>query len=248
MSNADYQEEQGQQERLPLDERQVGELREQVLGSPIQYPPGLRAFVEDIVRQVALTSMPKVTQEILRVVFPTGFMRVVPEDLTAQTGLYLWEGDETGEWIYCNGATLTATYQDLIDYLGTSTLPDLRGRAPMFCGTHADMDLWDNDGVAESSRRAQHQHTESLSGSSAGLSITGSPGGTFVTAVNVTNDTQFIEGATNFVKSLTAPTGSPTAGTLDVAGTVSISGTVGAGMDASDKIAHQVIGSLLIRP
>ena len=231
MSNPDYQEEQGQQERLPLDERQVGELREQVLGSPIEYPPGLRAFVEDIVRQVALTSMPKVTQEILRVVFPTGFYRVVPEDLTAQTGLYVWEGDETGEWIYCNGATLTATYQDLIDYLGTSTLPDPRGRSIWMAGTNAATDLFDNDGVAEGSRQPKHTHTENLGG-------TASSTGTFVngnTPVNVQSGTGSLVAA-----GLTAAT---------VNSTLNInSGTVGSGMSGSDAVAHQIIGSLLIRP
>lgn len=129
----------------------------------------------------------------------------------------------------------------------TCNLPDLRGRSAWMCGSNAACDIGDNDGVTESSRQPKHQHTESLSGSSAGLSITGSPGGTFVTAVNVTNDAQFVEGATNFVKSLTAPTGSPTAGTLAVAGTVSISGTVGSGMSGSDAVAHLFVGVMGVK-
>jgi microcystin-dependent protein len=89
-------------------------------------------------------------------------MKVIAKDLTAETGVYVYE-DASGQWLYCNGAAASqTTYATLYAFFGANAyaadsggnfiLPDCRGRALHFAGTNAATDLNDNDGVAEASR------------------------------------------------------------------------------------------------
>lgn len=240
------------QESAPgVDEKQVKSLINESLGSPIEYPPGLRAYIEDIIRQFTGT---KLSAGALSQIYPTGRYAVLAKDLTAETGLYVWE-DTSGAWLYCNGATLTSEYQALIDFLGTSTLPDVRGRTLWMTGTNANTDLFDNDGVGESSRQPKHTHTDDIS-------ISGTVSGTFASSSHTHSGTTDSDGgesgfapvasgtpATIADPSHTHPftTGAPS-GTTSVSENLGIQGSVGSGMNGSDAVAHMVVGSLLIRP
>lgn len=74
-------------------------------------------------------------------------------------------------WLLCEGQSLlrTGTYAALFAAISTTygtvdgthfNLPDLRGRAPVGKGTHADVDsLADSDGLAVGSRTPKHTHT-----------------------------------------------------------------------------------------
>ncbi len=106
-----------------------------------------------------------------------GDTKIVMKDLSAQTGVYVYS-DASGDWLYCNGAQASqTTYAGLYAFYGANAwgtdaggnffLPDTRGRALYLCGTHADTDLGDADGIALASRRPKHQHTFS------GVSISG---------------------------------------------------------------------------
>jgi microcystin-dependent protein len=194
-----------------------------------------------------------------------GDIKVTLADLTAQTSEYVFE-DDSGQWLYCNGVAVSqTTYADLYAAIGANAygtdsggnffLPDPRGRALFFTGTHTDADLGDNDGVALASRTAKHSHTNGVS-----ASITGSPdAGTLAITPNPHSHpspssksftgagTSIGGGSTNDVNTATETTalsitGSPSAGTLGV----SVGGTIGTGTPV-DTPAHLFIGSLLVR-
>lgn len=93
--------------------------------------------------------------------------------MQSETGV---ETTVDGFGLETNGVAVSrTTYSDLQTKLsglsypfgsgnGTTTmnLPDLRGRSPVMCGSHADVDIGDSDGVSESSRtpkNAAHTHT-----------------------------------------------------------------------------------------
>lgn len=244
MSNPEY----AQEERPVPPEEQIKSVVDEALGSPIDYPPGLRAFVEDLIRQNTLTKA-----AILSAVYPTGFPRVVFKDFSAQTGLYVHE-DNSGLWVYLNGATLTTDYQDLIDYLGTTTLPDTRGRALWMTGTHVDLDLFDSDGQNEPNRTPRHQHTDTID-------ISGTVSGTFASsahthgagtyAVNVSGSAVANGGpivcGSAITHAVNGTSGSPSA-TASVTENLSIVGSVGSGLNAGNAVAYSAIGSLCIRP
>lgn len=65
--------------------------------------------------------------------------------------------------ILCQGQawpSTTGIYADLFAKWGGSTLPDLRGRMPVFLGTHTDVSgLGNHEGIAVGNRRPKHQHT-----------------------------------------------------------------------------------------
>jgi len=115
---------------------------------------------------------------------PVGSWLIVPEDLTAQTGEYVYTDSRTGlRYLYCNGAAVSqATYADLYAYWGASkwaadsggnfSLPDSRGRELLLCGTHADCDLGDTIGPATESSRRGSKHGHAVTS----LTVTGSPG------------------------------------------------------------------------
>jgi microcystin-dependent protein len=109
----------------------------------------------------------------------TGHMAWIAKDLSANTIEYIYE-DDSGRYLYTNGVYVSqVTYVDLYEYFGpnaygpdigdTFKLPDSRGRAAFFCGTHANAGLGDNDGIALSSRQVYHQHAASVT-----VSVTGS--------------------------------------------------------------------------
>jgi microcystin-dependent protein len=199
-------------------------------------------------------------------VLPVGFSAVIQKDLTAETAEYVYTDGDGGEWLYCNGVAVSqTTYADLYAFYGANAfgtdtggnffLPDARGRALFFTGTHTNADLGDNDGVAVASRTAKHSHTN-------GVSLTGSPGvgtlGTSTTGAHTHTITPNIAGggATHWaggalgqtVATTTSSdgnhshtiTGSPDAGTL------AVGGTIGTGTPV-DTPAHLFIGSLLVR-
>jgi len=74
-------------------------------------------------------------------------------------------------WLLCDGTAVSrTTYSALFAIISTNygagdasttfNLPDLRGRVPVGKGTHASVDvLNDNDGISVSNRRPQHRHT-----------------------------------------------------------------------------------------
>jgi microcystin-dependent protein len=169
-----------------------------------------------------------------------GDVKVTLADLTAQTSEYVFE-DESGQWLYCNGVAVSqTTYADLYAAVGANAygtdsggnffLPDPRGRALFFTGTHTDADLGDNDGVALASRTAKHSHTLSLAADSH----------THTYLDPLANVVNLQAGATpiSFPDGVaTDPTGSSAP---------AVSGTVGTGTPV-DTPAHLFIGSLLVR-
>jgi microcystin-dependent protein len=192
-----------------------------------------------------------------------GDLKVVINDLTAQTGEYVYS-DDSGQWLYCNGVAVSqTTYADLYATVGANAfgtdsggnffLPDPRGRALFFTGTHTNTDLGDSDGVALASRQAKHAHTN-------GATITGTPGGTFASSTHThdsgtykvpTNDTADSGVAraaftTSGDQDVTGSSGTPSATASPTAGDLAVGGTIGTGT-TGDAPAHLFIGSLLVR-
>ena len=149
----------------------------------------------------------------------TGHYAWIAKDLTAFGSTeYVYE-DASGEYLYCNGAAVNQIqYADLYAYYGpnafgtdTAThfyLPDARGRAAFFCGTHANATLGDSDGIAVTSRQVNHQHAASITtvtvtGTASGATA-GTPAGT-LSAVSAGTPTG----------TLTAVSAGTPAGTLD---------------------------------
>jgi hypothetical protein len=208
-----------------------------------------------------------------------GDVKTTLADLTAQTGEYVFE-DDSGRWLYCNGVAVSqTTYADLYAAIGPNAygtdsggnffLPDPRGRALFFTGTHTNADLGDNDGAVVANRQAKHAHTNgaTISGSP---SLSGSPGLSGTPSITDPGHTHTIpslysggggntaapsaQGGTLYstasaTTGITAGIGTlaASAGTLAVsAGTLAVGGTIGTGT-TGDAPAHLFIGSLLVR-
>lgn len=90
-----------------------------------------------------------------------------------------------GGWLACDGSAVSrATFAELFAVIGTTygvgdgsttfNVPDLRGRAAVGLGTHADVNaLNDNDGVEVGSRTPSHTHGPgNLGGTTGGPSAT----------------------------------------------------------------------------
>jgi microcystin-dependent protein len=165
-----------------------------------------------------------------------GDVKTTLADLTAQTGEYVFE-DDSGRWLYCNGVAVSqTTYADLYAAIGPNAygtdsggnffLPDPRGRALFFTGTHTNADLGDNDGAALADRQAKHAHTNGVTAGVGTLALTFNGALTAGTGIAAGSD---LATASNPI------TGSP-----------SIGGTIGTGT-SGDAPAHLFIGSLLVR-
>jgi microcystin-dependent protein len=191
-----------------------------------------------------------------------GFQAVVQQDLTAETGEYVYTDSNGTQWLYCNGAAVSqTTYSDLYAFYGANAfgtdsggnffLPDCRGRSMFMCGTHTDADLGDNDGVAVANRTAKHTHTN-------GTTITGAPGvGTLALSpnphshslTNPANAAIAAAGADRTISDLTSTTTGTTSLSITgapSAGTLAVGGTIGTGTPV-DTPAHLFVGSLLVR-
>jgi hypothetical protein len=59
--------------------------------------------------------------------FVAGDMKVIAKDLTAETGVYVYE-DASGQWLYCNGAAASRSRQALPSVLRSSRRRSLRTR------------------------------------------------------------------------------------------------------------------------
>lgn len=196
-----------------------------ILANPLDFPAEFPGWLDDFVR-LRLTA--KNIAGLGGYTGYTGELLVVLADYTAETGVLTIEA-KGGTWMYLNGATFDATtYSTLNTYLGTNTLPDTRGRSLWLTGTNAALDLFDNDGVTESSRQPKHTHSDTLD-------VSGAPGGTFITSLGTIS-----RGSAGADVYNSSSTGSPTAGTLG------ISGSVGSGMSGSDAVAHIAIGSAFV--
>ena len=117
---------------------------------------------------------------------------------------------------------------------GTTTmnLPDLRGRSPVMCGSHADVDIGDSDGVSESSRtpkNAAHTHT----GPSHTHSFSATSGGPSATASWITNGSAGSAGDANHTHSVSGTTGS--------------GGTGNTGSGGAYSGAFQTVGILIVK-
>ena len=115
---------------------------------------------------------------------------------------------------------------------GTTTmnLPDLRGRSPVMCGSHADVDIGDSDGVSESNRtpkNAAHTHT--------GPSHTHS-----FSATTSTHTGTEVEGVTE-----TGDNSGPHSHT--VSGTTGSGGTGNTGSGGAYTGAFQTVGILIVK-
>lgn len=215
---------------------------------PVDWPVNVKSYLEDFITTVMPTSA---AFQVLaqKMAYPVGFPRLIMEDLTANTSEYVWTDPVTGlGYLYCNGAAVSqTTYADLYAQWGASkwaadsggnfSLPDTRGRSLWLCGTNANTDLGDTDGVSEASREPKHTHT------STSLTVTGAPSlGTLALTFNgvITAGTGIAAG-TDLGTTTNPITGAPGLGTLDVGG------TAGSGMSGSDAVAHIVIGSLVVR-
>jgi microcystin-dependent protein len=210
--------------------------------------------------------------------YVAGDLKTVITDLTAQAGAYEYE-DDSGTWLYCNGAVASqTTYADLYAAIGPNafgtdsggnfSLPDARGRALFFTGTHADTDLGDSDGVSLANRRPKHQHTTTASGTTSSNSA-GTPAGSVdgTVASHSHGGTAAIQGVSTVASS--GGTGFTGGDRADVAHanqaespawsgsftgsalsghqhTVSTTGTAGSGMSL-DAPPYLFIGSLLVR-
>jgi microcystin-dependent protein len=209
--------------------------------NPMEVAPEWKSYWEQFVRDMISSEATNISQ-VLAAVFPTGSYRIVPEDLTAQTSLYVYS-DATGDWLYCNGASISgAGYTALETLLGSTTLPDVRGRPAWFTGTHADADLFDNDGVAVASRtptqtdsdtvaahtHSLNNHTHSFSATTSGPSSTDPLTFGSEEAANETH-THTVSGTTGAAAGNTGSGGSDT-------------------LNISITVPHVFIGSLLIRP
>jgi microcystin-dependent protein len=202
----------------------------------------LKGYIEDFIRITVGggSSNGSGSSGVSAAYYVPGDVKVTLADLTAQTSEYVFE-DESGQWLYCNGVAVSqTTYADLYAAVGANAfgtdsggnffLPDPRGRALFFTGTHTDADLGDNDGVALASRTAKHSHTLSLAADSH----------THTYLDPLANVVNLQAGATpiSFPDGVaTDPTGSSAP---------AVSGTVGTGTPV-DTPAHLFIGSLLVR-
>jgi hypothetical protein len=233
-----------------LDEK-TREIASALSANPMDLIQGqLKGYMEDFIRVTVGSNV----NTVLQSVYAIGHFRIVPDDLTAQTGVYVYS-DVFGDFLYMNGAAASqTTYAELYaawgankwgaDSGGNFILGDSRGRGLFMCGTHANAGLGDNDGAAVADRQAKHSHA------STDLTITGAPGvgtlaaapsggGSFITSAAATANLT-VGGGSMSTDAAATITGAPSAGTLDVGGTAG-TGTTG------DAPAHLFIGSLLVR-
>lgn len=113
----------------------------------------------------------------------------------------------------------------------TMNLPDLRGRSPVMCGSHADVDIGDSDGQSESSRTpkaAAHTHT----GPSHTHSFSGTP------SVTKGHDTD---------NSGSDPDTQPVVSVGAVSGTTGSGGTGNTGSGGAYSGAFQTVGIMIVK-
>ena len=208
------------------------------LANPLDFPPEFRTWLEGFIETALPTS--KSFQALAAAYsWPVGYFRIVPEDLSANSGAYVWTDPDTGlQGLYCNGAAVSqTTYAALYAAWGASkykadsggnfTLPDPRGRGLWLTGTHAACTLGDNDGVTESSRQPKHTHTDDLA-------ISGDP---FMTSISFGTINKGSATGNSPVYESNSPSTSA----------ATVTGSVGSGMNGSDAVAHYFIGSLIVR-
>jgi hypothetical protein len=214
----------------------------QFLSNPLDFPTGFEGWIRDLIRQEIIASG---SSSLLKYLGTTGELLAVYKDYTAETGLYTLEA-KGGVYLYLNGASYSSgDYPDLYSYLGSTTLPDCRGRSIAFCGTHADVDLGDTFGPStESSRRGlKHGHTHSENFSASGTFASS----THTHSVSPPAEAQAWDGP-NATGRYYWYNGSATSGTPSATSSVSWSGSITAiGVDTNDAAAGVVVGSLFIR-
>lgn len=136
---------------------------------------------------------------------------------SAPTGYLLCDGSAVSRTTYAALFTAISTNFGTGDGSTTFNVPDLRGRAPIGKGTHADVStLGNNDGVAVASRTPNHTHTYGTIAHTHTVQKTGNPGGGTETGdFYITNGgdpaTTFNTGSTG---SASSPTGSNNGGYL----------------------------------
>lgn len=262
----------GEPSKIILDDRERTTMQ-RYLASTGNFPPEFVSWMEEYMRTLLTAgNLTGLAQRVATV----GEYKLIAKDLTAQTSLYVWE-DAQGAWLYCNGASiLGAGYTELEGFMGGTTLPDARGRAPWACGTHVDVDLFDNDLQAEATRTPKHKHTVGtlgISGAPSAGSLATASGGAHthtitdpghfhnVTAVPsvVTNSAGGAGREPNPETSIASDTrttgisiNSGGAHTHSITGapgvgTLGVSGEAGSGMGGSDAVAFVVLGSWLIK-
>jgi microcystin-dependent protein len=234
------------------------------------WPPETKSYLEDFISTVLPTSA---AFQVLaqKMAYPIGVTpRVVMEDLTANTGEYVWQDPVTGlGYLYCNGAAVSkTTYADLYAVWGASKwaadvgatfiLPDTRGRSLFLAGTNANATIADTDGVTESSRQPKHTHTVSGAPGVGTLGVSDSGhthgagsyalSGSYVISGALSNTS----GGGNAMDYQTNPAVGGTSASATTGVTISGAPSVGSlaagsGMSGSDAVAHIVIGSLVIR-
>lgn len=224
-----------------------------MLANPLDFPQEFPGWLDDFVRLRLTASQ---IAGLGNYTGTTGELLVMAADYTAQTGVYTIEA-KGGTWMYLNGATFdTAVYASLYAYLGTATLPDTRGRSLWLCGTHTATDLFNNDGVTESSRQPKHTHTVTIATASAGtpagtVSIT-DPGHSHTVSIGANSGGGTRVKDDNAGETRTQATSSDTTGISATFSGSALSAhghsgsTAGSGMSGSDAVAHIVIGSAFV--
>lgn len=227
-----------------------------------EFTPQQITWLERYMRLQVGRQVQQATSQIVAVAQPVGFWQIVPDDLTAHTGEYVYTHPVTGlTFLYCNGASVSqTTYATLYALWGTNkygadsggnfVLPDARGRSLWLAGTNAATDVGDNDGVTESSRQPAHTHT------STSLTVTGTPSITdpqhrhaYQAGTNAgTSYGPNAEGITNdYYAAGSLGTALASTGITAGLGSLDVGGTAGSGMNGSDQVAHLVLGSLVVR-
>lgn len=225
-----------------------------------EFTPQQVTWLERYMRLIADRQVQTSTTLIVSAAQPVGFWQIVPDDLTANTGEYVYTHPVTGlTFLYCNGAAVSqTTYATLYALWGTNKwgtdsggdffLPDARGRSLWLSGTNAAVDVGDNDGVTEVLREPKHTHT------SASLTVTGAPsitdpGHIHHMELSLTLGAGFLRAKDepNASNSQDYTTQSATTGITSGLGTLDVVGTAGSGMPGSDAVAHLVLGSLVVR-
>lgn len=141
------------------------ELRnEPLFADGVSWPPATKSYLEEFVRTLQPTQA-FLEAMVARIAWPVGQPRLIFEDLTAETGEYVWTDPITGlKGLYLNGVAggvSQVTYAALYAAWGPNKwgadpgsnflLPDTRGRELVLCGTHVDCDLGDTFGPATES-------------------------------------------------------------------------------------------------
>lgn len=210
---------------------------------------GSTSALTALITSTATTIATTIAQDIAS---PVGTFLLVPDDLTANTGEYVYTDSRTGlTYLYVNGAAVSkTTYAALYAYWGANKwaadsggnflLPDTRGRQLVLAGTHADVDVGDVFGPStESSRRgATHGHAVTA------LTVTGAPSITDPTK-NYVTDASPVSIQLGATAVYVGGSGSATTGVTSGLGTLDVGGTIGT--DTNEGGAGIVIGSLVVR-